>query len=91
MTDSYQREAWLIAPTGELWTLTQSLRLVIQRFDGFARFLVLRRSARDKQSREMILSSGTATDVNAAKAAARQTATRLEAIFACRLKVKQHS
>jgi predicted house-cleaning NTP pyrophosphatase (Maf/HAM1 superfamily) len=35
----------------------------------------------------MILSSGTATDVDAAKAAARQAATRLETVLACRQQV----
>jgi hypothetical protein len=79
-----QHEAWLSGSTGELSTLTQSLRLVIRRFDGFARFLVFKRRAPNRQCREMILSSGTATNVNAAKAAARQTATRLEAILLCR-------
>ena len=79
-----QREAWLSGPSGELSTLTQSLRLVIRRFDGFARFLVFKRPAPNNQSREMILSSGTATNVNAAKAAARHTAARLEAVLSCR-------
>jgi hypothetical protein len=82
-----QRDAWLTEPSGELSTVTQRLRLVIRRFNGFARFLVFRLSAPDRQCDEMILSSGTAADVDAAKAAARQTATRLETVLACRQQV----
>jgi hypothetical protein len=79
-----QHEAWLIEPSGELSTVTQSLRLVVRGCDGFTRFLIFRLSAPDRQCGDMILSSGTAPDVNAAKAAARQTATRLETVLACR-------
>ena len=74
-------EPWLVEPNGDLSILTQTLRLNIRSFDGFARFLVLRRPARGKRDAEVLLSSGTATNVNTAKAAAQQAATRLETLF----------
>jgi len=76
-----QGEPWLVEQNGDLSTVTQRLRLIIRRFDGFARFLVLRLSAREKRDAEVLLSSGTATNVSTAKTAAQQTAVRLESML----------
>jgi hypothetical protein len=76
-----QGEPWLVEQNGDLSTVTQRLRLIIRKFDGFARFLVLRQSARKKRDAEVLLSSGTATNVSTAKAAAQRTAARLESMF----------
>jgi hypothetical protein len=76
-----QCESWLVEPNGDLSTLTQTLRLNVRCFDGFARYLVLRRSARGERDAEVLLSSGTATNMNKAKAAAQQAATRLESML----------
>ena len=73
-----QWESWLVEPNGDLSMLTQRLRLIIRRFDGCARFLVLKRPARGERDAEVLLSSGTATNVSKAKDAAQHAGTRLE-------------
>lgn len=76
-----QCKSWLIDPNGDLSTLTQTLQLNVRSFDGFARYLVMRRSVHGKRDAEVLLSSGTATNMNKAKAVAQQAATRLEAML----------
>jgi hypothetical protein len=76
-----QGEPWLVEQNGDLSTVTQRLRLIIRKFEGFVRFLVLRRSASEKRGSEVLLSSGTATNVSTAKAAAQRTAVRLESML----------
>jgi hypothetical protein len=74
-----QQDIWVVERSGELSTMFHGLRLAVRKHSGFARFLVL--AACGGRS---ILSSGTESNVEAAKAAATRTAMRLEVVLSNR-------
>jgi hypothetical protein len=81
---------WDVGPDGQLTATLHSLRLMVRKSDGHARYLVLGRFADGRASSEIMLASGTEPNVRAAIEAAERTATRIAPIIAARLKVVAH-
>jgi hypothetical protein len=81
---SAEQDVWRTEPSGDLSMVVRNLRLIIRKCSGFTRFLVLKRAAHGRRRPEAFLSSGMETNVDAAKLAAKRTATRLETVLANR-------
>jgi hypothetical protein len=74
-----QHQRWTIEPSGEFSAMYHGMHLAVRKHNGFTRFLVL--AACGERYPEAILSSGTESNVEAAKTAATRTAIRLEAVL----------
>jgi len=81
------QEFWHADPNGELSATVHGLRLIIRRCDGFSRYLILQRSAHGNYP-EIMVGSGTESDVSKAMVAARRAAMRTDFILSHRLKMK---
>lgn len=68
-----KKEAWCERPGSEFWATRRGIRLVVRPSLGFARYLLLAPS-RHEGGMEILLESGTAADVNAAKSSAERRA-----------------
>jgi hypothetical protein len=77
-----QHQNWVVGQSGELSSMFHGLRLAIRKHNGFTRFLVL--AGCGERYPEAILSSGTESNLEAAKAAATRTAMRLEIVLSNR-------
>lgn len=76
------QELWRTDQTGELSASIDKLRLVIRRCDGYARYLILHRTTHGGTYPEIMLGSGTESDVRTAMIAARRAAMRIAFILA---------
>ena len=76
------REQSYTDASGHLLETEHGFRLIVRQFDGCARYLVVRTAPEGDKYRDTMLASGTASDVNAAMAAARRTASRIQSILA---------
>jgi hypothetical protein len=74
---------WHADPNGEFFAVVDDLRLIIRSCDGFARYLILQRGARD-----IMLGSGTEIDVSKAMVAAQRAAERTRFILAQRARMR---
>lgn len=81
----FDKQFWSAERDGQLSAVVGSLRLLVRSSDDCARFLIVHQSTHDN-SYSNLLASGTESNVNAAMAAARKAATRIEYILADRLK-----
>src|ERR1700733_13975207 len=71
--------SWHTDPNGELSAVVDDLRLIIRQCAGFIRYLILQRGMR-----EIMLGSGTESDVSTAMVAAQSAAERTQFILAQR-------
>jgi len=67
---------WRTEPNGDLWTVLLDLKLVVHEGDSFSRFLLLGRSHVRGEGDEVLLESGCADDIHAAKARAVEKAIK---------------
>jgi hypothetical protein len=79
--------SWQLEADGQLSAAVQNLRLVIRKAEGCVRYLILRRSPRNGGFPEIMLSSGTESNLDAAMMAARRVAIRIESILAERQRI----
>jgi hypothetical protein len=66
------------------------LKLIVRRSDTCARYVILRRTGYGGTCTEVMLSSGTEPNVEAAMAAAKKVATRIDAMLAERRRSSDH-
>ena len=66
------------------------MKLIVRRSDTCARYVILRRTGYGGTCTEVMLSSGTEPNVEAAMAAAKKVATRIAAILAARRRSLPH-
>jgi hypothetical protein len=74
---------WHADPNGELSAVLDDLRLIIRQRDGFTRYLILQRGGR-----EIMLGSGTESDVSQAMIAAQHAAERIAFILSQRARTR---
>lgn len=74
---------WHADHNGELSAVVDDLRLIIRSGDGFARYLILQRGARD-----IMIGSGTESDLGKAMVAAQRAAERTQFILAQRARMR---
>ena len=67
---------------GRLSTEFHGLRLVVRKSDADARYVILRRAGNGRSSVEVMLSSGTEPNVEAAIVAATKVAARIDSMLA---------
>jgi hypothetical protein len=82
-----EHEIWHEEADGHLSAEVPGLRLVVRKSDNCARYVILRRAGYGKSCAEIMLSSGTEPNVDAAIAAARKAATRIEIMLTERHRV----
>lgn len=79
------QELWQTSPDGEFFSCENNLRIVIRRCGGYTRYVVLYRGTKDARHPEMLLGSGTESDLTTAMIAARRAATRIGFVLTQRL------
>ena len=81
-------ETWHTVSDGRLSTEFHGLRLVVRKSDADARYVILKRAGYGRSSAEVILSSGTEANVEAAIVAATKVAARIDAMLAERRRTR---
>jgi hypothetical protein len=77
-------EIWRTEPDGERSAMLRNLRLIVRSSRDCARYMILRRATDNGECPEVLLESGTESNLNAAMVAARRAATRIEGMLADR-------
>jgi hypothetical protein len=70
-------ENWHDDAYGQLAATAHNLKLIIRKFDGCVRYLVIRSAEGGERRVDIMLASGTESTVNAAMMAAERTARRM--------------
>ena len=76
------RETWCVGADGSLSTEVPGLRLTVSRRGSWVRYMILQPACGDGRPCEVILSSGTEPDVDAAIVAAEKVAARIDFMLA---------
>ena len=84
------REIWHTGPDGSVSTEIPGLKIIVRKSDGCARYVILQ-SAGYGSCAEVMLSSGTEPNVDAAILAARRAATRIDVMLTARRKSAIHA
>jgi hypothetical protein len=83
-------EMWRRVSDGRLSAEFAGLRLIVRKSDAYARYVILGRSGHGGSSAEVMLSSGTETNVEAAILAATKVAARIDLMLAERRRPVTH-
>ena len=83
-------EIWRAEADGQASAEVPGLKLIVRRSDTCARYVILRRTGYGATCTEVMLSSGTEPNVEAAMAAAKKVATRIAAMLAARRRSLPH-
>jgi hypothetical protein len=76
--ETVEHEIWHKDAEGHLSAEVPGLKLIVRKSDNCARYVILRCTGHDVSCAEAMLSSGTEPSVDAAIAAARKAATRID-------------
>jgi hypothetical protein len=83
-------EGWQTVSDGNLSADFPGLRLIVRRSDSYARYVILKRVGHGVSCAEVMLSSGTEPNVEAAMVAAAKVAARIGVILAERRRTAAH-
>ena len=83
-------EIWYTEADGYFSAEVPGLKLIVRRSDTCARYVILRRTGDGGTCTEVMLSSGTEPNVEAAMVAAKKVATRIDAMLAERHRSLAH-
>ena len=75
-------ETWRTELDGQLSVEVRDLKLIVRRSDACARYVILQRGRSGGMCAEVMLSSGTEANVEAAMVAAKRVATRIDFMLA---------
>ena len=85
------REIWHREPDGSVSTEIPGLKIIVRKSDGCARYVILQRAGDGRSCVEALLSSGTEPNLDAAIAAARKAATRIDIMLTERRRSAVHA
>ena len=83
-------EGWQTVSDGNLSAEFSGLRLIVRRSDSYARYVILKRAGQSISCTEVMLSSGTEANVEAAIVAATKVAARIGLMLAERHRTATH-
>jgi hypothetical protein len=88
--EQVDHEIWLTVSDGRLSAEFPSLRLIVRKSDAYARYVILKRAGHGGSCAEVMLSSGTEPNVEAAIVAATKVAARIDLMLAGRRRPVLH-
>lgn len=83
-------EIWRAEPDGQLSAEILNLKLIVLKSDTGARYMILQRNRDGRMNPEVMLSSGTEPNVEAAIVAATRVAARIDLMLAERRRTVMH-
>ena len=86
-----EHEIWHEEADGHFSAEVPGLRLIVRKSDNCARYVILQRAGYGRSCVEVMLSSGTESNVDAAMVAARKAATRIDIMLTERRRSAVHA
>jgi hypothetical protein len=86
-----EHEIWRRDADGHLTAEASGLKLIVRKLDNCARYMILQRAGDGRPCAEVMLSSGTESNVDAAITAARKAATRIDIMLTERRRLAVHA